>query len=164
MNERRLDAIFCDDIRQEVGNKRSYMGVYTGDLVVSSPLPVIMSKLAIVVSVRTLIVDPFKKLEIVVKHGNKVLIDTGDLSSGLAMADQIRLATQPPRGGEEDESETEPTKYVALHIELVLSPFVIDSAKRIRVVATTESGELRSRALRILTIKNSSADLQPTQA
>lgn len=159
MNERRLDAIFCDDIRQEMGNKRSYMGVYTGDLVVSSPLPVVMSKLAIVVSVRTLIVDPFKKLEIVVKHGNKVLLDTGDLASNLGMTDQVRLASQLPVSGKEDESETEPTKYVALHIELVLSPFVIDSAKRIRVVATTESGELKSRALRILTTKNAPTDL-----
>lgn len=33
-------AAFCDDVRQEIGNKFSLMGVYTGDMILpASPLP-----------------------------------------------------------------------------------------------------------------------------
>ena len=37
-------VVWCDDIRQEVGNKPSLMGVYTGSLVVPA-LPAVLSKL-----------------------------------------------------------------------------------------------------------------------
>ena len=32
---RHLEVIFCDDIREEVGNKLSFMGVYSADLTVA---------------------------------------------------------------------------------------------------------------------------------
>lgn len=39
-----LFVTWCDDIRQEVGNKPSFMGVYTGGLVVPS-LPIVLPRL-----------------------------------------------------------------------------------------------------------------------
>jgi hypothetical protein len=39
-------VVWCDDIRQEVGNKPSFMGVYTGALVVPA-LPAVLPKLCI---------------------------------------------------------------------------------------------------------------------
>lgn len=41
-----LHALWCDDIRQEIGNKPSFMGVYTGALVVPQ-LPVTLPKLCV---------------------------------------------------------------------------------------------------------------------
>jgi hypothetical protein len=41
-----LHALWCDDIRQEVGNKPSFMGVYTGALVVPQ-LPLTLPKLCV---------------------------------------------------------------------------------------------------------------------
>ena len=41
---RHLEVIFCDDIREEVGNKISYMGVYSADLTVPV-LPIVLNKL-----------------------------------------------------------------------------------------------------------------------
>ena len=42
-------TIFCDDIRQEMGGKVSHMGIYGGKLIVNSPLPVTLPKLALAV-------------------------------------------------------------------------------------------------------------------
>lgn len=44
-----VHVIYCDDIRQEVGNKYSYMGVYSGVLYVPD-FPVILPKLCLVVT------------------------------------------------------------------------------------------------------------------
>jgi hypothetical protein len=38
--ERHLQTIFCDDIRHELGGKLSYIGVYSGRLIVPDfPVP-----------------------------------------------------------------------------------------------------------------------------
>jgi len=37
-------TIFCDDIRQEAGNKASYMGVYTGHLFIQGEFPLFLPK------------------------------------------------------------------------------------------------------------------------
>lgn len=44
-------SIFCDDIRQEAGNKLSYMGVYGPNLIVPS-FPTTLAKLCCILSVR----------------------------------------------------------------------------------------------------------------
>src|SRR5690349_19594230 len=46
-------AIFCDDIRFEQQNKISLIGCYGPDLIVSGPLPVVLPKLCVMISVRT---------------------------------------------------------------------------------------------------------------
>ncbi|QMV02550.1 hypothetical protein GHV40_14155 [Devosia sp. D6-9] len=40
-------ALFCDDIRQEVGGKASYMGIYGTDMLINGPKPALLPKLAI---------------------------------------------------------------------------------------------------------------------
>ena len=58
-----VHAIWCDDIRQEVGNKPSFMGVYTSSLVVPS-LPTVLPRLAVCVNVWTPKTQPFKTLNV----------------------------------------------------------------------------------------------------
>ena len=41
---RYIHTIWCDDIRQELGNKPSFMGVYTGGIVLDRT-PAVLSKL-----------------------------------------------------------------------------------------------------------------------
>lgn len=41
-------AVFCDDLREEAGNKLSYMGTYRGVLVSGAPLPVAFPKFVVV--------------------------------------------------------------------------------------------------------------------
>ena len=58
---RHLEVIFCDDIRSEVGNKSSYMGIYTRELTIPSA-PLLLAKLCIAVQVVTDIDDPFESI------------------------------------------------------------------------------------------------------
>lgn len=43
-------TIFCDDIREEVGNKHSYMGLYRGVLRLATPFPATLAKLVVIVN------------------------------------------------------------------------------------------------------------------
>lgn len=61
MSGRYVHVIWCDDIRQEVGNKPSFMGVYTGGILLPG-LPTVLPKLSVYVWVNTPIDQPFKKL------------------------------------------------------------------------------------------------------
>jgi hypothetical protein len=40
-------TLFCDDIRNEVGGKTTYVGVYQANLFIHGPLPFVMPKLAL---------------------------------------------------------------------------------------------------------------------
>lgn len=61
MTDRYVHVIWCDDIRQEVGNKPSFMGVYTAGIVLPG-LPAVLPRLAVYVWLDTPIERPFKKL------------------------------------------------------------------------------------------------------
>ena len=45
-------AIFCDDIRIELGGKASYMGIYGQDMIISGPRPALLPKLSIAAHIR----------------------------------------------------------------------------------------------------------------
>jgi len=57
-------CIFCDDIRQEVGNKLSILGIYEGDIVFSVPPPAALPKFGIIVWLQTDIDNPPEKFSI----------------------------------------------------------------------------------------------------
>lgn len=60
---RSVHVIWCDDVRQEVGNKASYMGIYQQHLVPPS-LPTVLPKLCAVINVTTPMTQPFKALQV----------------------------------------------------------------------------------------------------
>jgi len=73
--ERSIHAIWCDDMRQEVGNKPSFMGVYTNNIVFQS-LPAVLHRLSIFSWISTPIDHQFEKLVIkVVRDDNFVLME-----------------------------------------------------------------------------------------
>jgi len=43
-------VVFCDDIRQEVGGKVSFIGVYGGDMILNAPLPASVLSLCLAIS------------------------------------------------------------------------------------------------------------------
>jgi hypothetical protein len=53
-------STFCDDIRREEGNKLTFVGVYTGDLIVHGEFPATLAKFAISVSYRVWGDDPYR--------------------------------------------------------------------------------------------------------
>ena len=62
-SQRSIHVIWCDDVRHEMGNKPSLMGVYTDQLVMPM-LPASVHRLCACVQVATPIDRPFKDLEV----------------------------------------------------------------------------------------------------
>lgn len=130
---RHVEVVYCDDIREEIGNKVSYMGIYTQDLFVPTS-PMILPKLCIAVSVVTGSDDPFKEMEVRVLKGNDrtELLTTGPI-----------LIPDAPRDADGGNG------ILAMQLAFVLSPFEIDGETVLRIQARTEREELKGRALRI---------------
>lgn len=58
-----VQAVWCDDIRQELGNKPSLMGVYPGSLIPHT-VPAVLPRLGVWVTVYTPISQPFSSLRV----------------------------------------------------------------------------------------------------
>jgi hypothetical protein len=136
MNDRTLSVIYCDDIRNEVGNKQSWMGIYSGDLVVQQ-MPAVMPKLCIAATVSSPSDQPLKRLRLYAKRGDEHVFELN--------ADELML--QEFRAAEASEAESGPNDGVPRRRVLILAaamtPFVIDRDSTLRVFAETEvEGEL----------------------
>lgn len=132
---RRIELVYCDDIRQELGSKFSYMGVYGSDLVLQS-LPATLPKLCIAVKLVTDAAHPFEDLEVLLLRGNEreVILETGPLS---LPAQEIHS-----EGGSE---------VIVVQTFLVLSPFQVDKETTLHVKAKTGSEDLMGLDFRIKT-------------
>lgn len=131
---RRCDAIYCDDVRQEAGNKLSYMGVYSTDMYVSK-LPALLPKFCVVIKAVTPIQRPFGPIQFRVTYGDNVLAEL-DVSPDNPAVDNQR-------------AQEDTAAYVASAI-VTLSPFQIEEADVLRALVIDEDGqEFKAFGLRI---------------
>lgn len=131
---RHIEVIYCDDIREEVGNKVSYMGIYSKDLFVPTA-PVVLPKLCIAVKVVTDMTDPFRELEVRILKGE----------------DEVELLTTGPIPGPPDDWTSEDNStFMVAQMAFMLAPYQIDGDTILRIRARTEREDLKGRALRIL--------------
>ena len=131
--DRFVHAVFCDDIRREVGDKMSLMGCYQGELFVPF-LPIALAKLCIFVTISTPVKRPLKALTIRVDQGETPL-------ATIEVVNEDLIRTVPPSG--------EDVTRILANAGVVLSPFAITTPGEIRVVVITEDGELIGPRLRI---------------
>lgn len=136
MIARQVDVLFCDDIREEVGNKVSYMGIYTSVLQVQS-MPSLLGKLCVVVRLQSDLKKPFEQIEIrIVKEKGREeveeLLNTG-------------VIQQPAEIPVLDEWAN---RYLA-QFHFVLQSFPVEDSFDLRVKVRTESEDLEGPALRI---------------
>lgn len=124
--DRFLTATYCDDIRQEVGNKISLMGCYQGELVVPSA-PLALPKLCVFISASTPNGRPFKTLAI------RIAQEDAELARLDIPEDALNQAAQNP--------EATSTR-LSVSTAIAFAPFVIDGLTALRIFATTEEGEL----------------------
>lgn len=73
MSTRYLHALWCDDIRQEVGNKPSFMGAYIAGITVPA-LPFAFPKLCVYLWASTPIDKPFEKALVKVTRDDGFLV------------------------------------------------------------------------------------------
>lgn len=136
---RHILTVFCDDIRQEIGGKLSYIGVYTGGLFVPQ-FPITLPKLCLAMSVVTPTDRPFRKLSFRVLRGEEQLAE--------AALDETQLVNAVNATDDVPEDERKDRVQV-LQAHIVFSPFNIDGPCILRVRAETEDEELRGLGLQI---------------
>ena len=111
MNGVQVDTIFCDDVRQENGNKLSYMGVYGGNLLLER-FPAVLPKFCSVISLRLPVATRSKSVRFHLAR------DGQDLGEGAAnVADAVSRAGVP---GAVDDSGRVLMRFVAQVAPLAL--------------------------------------------
>lgn len=133
--DRYVTVIFCDDIRQEVGNKLSFIGCYQGGELHVQAAPSALPKLCAFVSVVTPKERPFKSLSI------KVLQDVVEL--GRLEIPDGELMSIVPRNI--DDAATRLSASTAM----MFAPFMIEKPTSLRIMVTTEEGEMTGPRLAI---------------
>lgn len=129
-------AIFCDDARQEVGNKVSFMGVYGGQLFLPQ-MPSVLPKLCVAMHARTPIKKPFQQLKFRVLKNDELLSEIEIDEATLAAA--VKAAF--PRDGE---SQFIQCAFIVQTITVAVNePFML------RARAITETEELKGGSLSI---------------
>ena len=136
MNESRIVvAQFCDDIRQEVGNKHSLMGCY-GDEIIFETLPAVLPKLCIKVQAITPRDHPFERLNI------KAFLNSDMLAEMEVPPEQLAI------GRKLVEKRTN-SKRLSVIVMLVLAPLVISESTMLRIEAETEEGKIEGSKVNI---------------
>lgn len=126
-SDRILTAIFCDDIRHEIGNKMSYIGVYQGELIVPE-IPIALPRLCIFATALTPISRPFKSLTLRV-----LLNDETELA---------RLEVPPETFADLPEIQDASVTRKQVSTALSFSPFFIERQTTLRLMADTDEGEI----------------------
>lgn len=142
-----VHAIWCDDIRQEVGNKPSFMGVYTGSLVVPS-LPTVLPRLAVWVNVWTPKAQPFKILKVRICNNE----DEKPLAAIDVDSESLAGATNQGQSLERSEDKIvvgEPSALGLSFILLLGQLQLKETTRWLKVWVDTESEVLESFKLRI---------------
>ena len=136
---RYLEVIYCDDVRQEVGNKQSLIGVYPGDLYLEA-LPAVLPKLCMVATLVIPAAACFESLRIKAMQGEHCLYESGDIPPP---GDEVSPGAQAA------DSRLDEDPMLRLSLVLVLSPFQVDEETSLRVVAELDGVPVSSRSLRI---------------
>jgi hypothetical protein len=123
---RTVIAQFCDDVRQEIGNKFSLMGCYGADLYVPA-FPITLPKLCVFVHVRTPREHPFQRLTLRLVRGSDVL------SELVANPDKLNAGTTPDYA-----------RWLSMTGILAVAPFHAAGPCRLQVLAETEAETLES--------------------
>lgn len=119
-------AQFCDDIRQEIGNKYSLMGCY-GDEMVFDKLPAVASKLCAQIRVITPADRPFARLIVRARINDDILAEIEMPVSDLTGSLLLKGAS----------SETGRVAVVAM---MSFTPLAVSEPCKIRIEAETEDG------------------------
>ena len=123
---RTVIAQFCDDVRQEIGNKFSLMGCYGTDLYVPA-FPIKLPKLCVFVHVRTPREHPFERLTLRLVRGSDVL------SELVANPDKLNAGETPDYA-----------RWLSMTGILAVAPFHAAGPCRLQVLAETEAETIES--------------------
>ena len=131
--QRYIHTIFCEDIRPELGNKYSIMGVLGGQITIPSA-PLVLPKLCAAIAISSPSKEPFFKVRLRVLQNDEVLLDT-------LLADNPREYS--------DQYSSEETRFLAT-FNFMLNNVIISHDTLIKVRVSLDDGEeIKGGALKI---------------
>jgi len=139
MIPRHLEILFCDDVRHEVGGKLSFIGVYSGGLLVPK-FPITLPKLCVSFKVVTPASEPLRSLTV------SVLKDDETLQEMTVAEDELSGASGLTEDLPEDQRRD---RFQMTQFLLVFSPIRFEKPCTLKVRAQTESDELRGVGLNV---------------
>lgn len=134
-------TIFCDDVRQEMGGKTSYMGIYKSKLIFNTPLPASLPKFFLVVNYFE---RPGESTDPVTLH----VYMPDDAEGAPTVTAEIPLddfRSKPPKLETPDS-----VPLISATVNLVVMPFEMKSEGRLRVRAYRGDLEIRLGTLSIV--------------
>jgi len=138
-------TIFCDDIRQEVGGKITFVGVYSGTMFIHGEFPVTLPKFAFGISLmqRREILEPNIQLQIFLPGDAEDSPSIGGHISETVEGAVGAEAARPVEGRWGDEP------IVAMHMNLIAAPLVIKESGIMKVRAVRRGDSIRLGSIRI---------------
>lgn len=129
-------ATYCDDVRQEVGNKLSYLGIYQSNLIVPS-FPTTLLKLCCILNVRVPANSPPKKVLFRLLRGDETIFEA-DVS-------QVESVDAPNRA---PAAMVDPRVWTITSVAQLVN-FQITEAAVLKSRAIVDGVELRGGALEL---------------
>lgn len=127
-------TIFCDDIRREVGNKCSLMGVYGPEMYVSQPFPIGMARMGFHVIYREDLDAPTKDMTLCIFLPG----DPDGTPTYKADIDRSSMKHEPPP------PNTDPlTSRRMMSLNVILNPVPLKEEGRIKVRMLVEGEEVK---------------------
>ena len=134
-------AVFCDDIREEVGGKLTYVGVYGNVMIISAAAPATLSQLCVAVSVR--IEPPIEPLTTTVR----ILRSDGD-----EIIAEAQAVIEPPANPSSAPSfaDANSVSFRELFVPIRVAGVLITQDCAIKVRAYIGDDEIRLGSLRVI--------------
>ena len=133
-DHRFVSTQFCDDVRQEVGNKISLMGCYGQSMLIST-FPVLLPKLCAQIKAYTPLERPFAQIVLRLLRGDQALVEMRVPPETLAIPSTMPI---PPEA-----------RWHMIVGVLAMSPFHVEEPCTLRVEVDTEEGTLSGGTFRI---------------
>jgi hypothetical protein len=130
-----IHTLYCDDVRQEVGGKMTFVGAYQTQMLADQPGPLFLPKLCIVLTAQTPHDQPFHKLKIKIYRDEDVLQE---------MDVPIVPEAQAPVKNDI------PVKFDVHGVILAVQGITFEKDTILRVRVETEAEELSAPALQII--------------
>ncbi|PUA17300.1 hypothetical protein C7W93_15340 [Glaciimonas sp. PCH181] len=136
MKSKSIRAIYCDDIRLEIGGKQSYMGVYNTDLLAHA-FPLQMPKFCAQVMLTLPTLEAPKNLRVLLLYNDQTLSEI--------TLDEATLGSQLIP---EPDPETLPEdQRLGINFSFVFAPLLIETASRIKLRAYIDGEEIKGNTL-----------------
>ncbi|MNF75082.1 hypothetical protein D3C84_571360 [compost metagenome] len=130
-------STICDDVRQEVNGKMSYMGVYQGNMLCQE-FPLQLPKLCIGITVVTPIERPFESLNFKGSFDGELLFEMSLAKDQIDTALEATVAFRPADA-----------KFRTIQVMMVMSPIAFSKAGEFKIEVDGDGEAIRCNGLSV---------------